>query len=76
MDLRQVIHEDAVKKGMVDEDEMLMSFIIVSAWSKLEEEEGISTYIHQLEDGMKLHEAVGLLHMGLDSVFSGSSDKP
>lgn len=75
MELRQAIHEAAVIRGLVDEDDILMSFVVVSAWTKIEGDDGQSTYIHQLEDGMKLHEAVGLLHMGLDSVFSDSSDE-
>jgi formaldehyde-activating enzyme involved in methanogenesis len=70
MDLRQAIHEDAVAKGLVQEGEMMTTFIVVSAWVKMDATDGEATYINQLEEGQTPHEAVGLLHMGLDGIFN------
>jgi hypothetical protein len=69
MELRQAIHEAALEAGLIEEGEMMVGFVVVSAWEKFGDEGGICTYVHQVDSGMKTHEGVGLLQMGMDNII-------
>jgi len=74
MDLRQAIHEDAIENHLVEEGHIMMSYVVVSAWSKIDDDRGKCLYVYQPEEGMKRHESVGLMEVGLNIMMEDSGN--
>jgi len=73
MELRQAIHEDAVEKENVEPGELLVAYVVISAWTRIDDD-GNCEYVYHYDDSMKVHEVLGLLHMGIDVVMEDSKD--